>query len=126
MNRRHVLMGAVVTVLLLVTGLAYAQGTAPEGETTTQAAVGPGFTYQGRLSDGDGPVDDTCDLTFKLYDAPGSGTPPAGGTLLGTVDTPGRDIVGGVFTVELDFGSGAFDGDARWSWRLWPYIWGLE
>ncbi|MGC9334924.1 MAG: hypothetical protein ACP5JJ_12300, partial [Anaerolineae bacterium] len=114
MKRHHVLIGAVVTGLLLVTGLTHAQGTAPEEEVEAQAALGTGFTYQGQLSDGNGVVDGTCDLTFELYDAAGSGTPPTGGTLLGTVDRPGQDIVEGVFTVELDFGSGAFDGDARW------------
>ncbi|MGD2178350.1 MAG: hypothetical protein PVG71_11065, partial [Anaerolineae bacterium] len=50
----------------------------------------------------------------QLYDAPGSGTPPTGGTLLGTEVAPNHDIVEGLFTVQLDFGSGVFDGDARW------------
>jgi hypothetical protein len=114
MKKHHVLIGAVVTVLLLVTGLAYAQGTAPERETKTQAVLGTAFTYQGRLKDADGPVDRPCNLTFELYDSAGSGTPPTGGTLLSTVAKPDQDIVDGIFTVELDFGSGVFNGDARW------------
>jgi hypothetical protein len=124
-------MGTVITVLMLLTGLAYAQGTAPERETRTHAAPTAGsqirqeraggfdefttsFTYQGRLSDGDGPVSDTCDLTFALYDAAGSGSPPTGGTLLGTVEKPEETISDGTFTVQLDFGGGAFTGDDRW------------
>jgi hypothetical protein len=73
-----------------------------------------GFTYQGRLSDGDGPVSDTCDLTFDLYDGAGSGSPPTGGTLLGTVEKPDQTISDGCFTVEIDFGGDAFSGDDRW------------
>jgi hypothetical protein len=114
MKKHHLLIGAVVTALLLVTGLAYAQGTGPEYETKTQAALGTAFTYQGQLSDENGLVDGTCDLTFELYDAAGSGTPPTGGTLLGTADKPGHDVTDGLFTVKLDFGSEAFDGDGRW------------
>ncbi len=114
MKRHHVLIGAVITLSLLVTGLAYAQGTAPERETNPQAALGTGFTYQGQLSDQSGPVNDTCDLTFQLYDAPGSGSPPTGGRLLGSEQILNHSIVDGLFTVQLDFGSGSFDGDARW------------
>jgi hypothetical protein len=114
MKRHQVLTGAVVTALLLVTGLAYAQGTAPERETKTQAALGTAFTYQGRLTDDGEPVDDQCDLSFKLYDAAGSGTPPSGGTVLGTVNRPNQEIDQGYFTVQLDFGSGVFTGEERW------------
>ena len=114
MKTHHVIIGAVVTVLLLLTGLAYAQGTAPERETNTQAPLGTAFTYQGQLTDETGPIDCTCDLTFALYDAPGSGTPPTGGTLLDAVEKPNETVVKGLLTVTLDFGSGVFDGDARW------------
>jgi hypothetical protein len=114
MKKHHVLTGTLITLLMLVTGLAYAQGTAPERETASQAALGTGFTYQGRLSAGDGPVSDTCDLTFDLYDAAGSGSPPTGGTLLATVNKTNQTVSDGYFTVQLDFGVGAFTGDARW------------
>jgi len=108
MKRYHVLIGAVITLLVLVTGLVYAQGTAREGGPHPQDALGTAFTYQGRLSDEDGPVDDACDLTFALYDA------AADGTLLGTVHQPHHPIVDGYFTVQLDFGTSAFGGDPRW------------
>jgi hypothetical protein len=72
------------------------------------------LTYQGRLSDGDGPVDGICDLTFRLYDAEGSGEPPQGGRLLGTEVLEGVEVQAGVFAVRLDYGSAAFNGQARW------------
>jgi hypothetical protein len=76
--------------------------------------LGTAFTYQGRLTDAEGPVEGTCDLTFRLYDAAGSGSPPTGGTLLGTVNKTSQTISDGYFTVQLDFGGGTFTGDARW------------
>ena len=78
------------------------------------APLAPAFTYQGRLADGSGPVTDTCDFAFRLYDQAGSGSPPTGGTLLGTETVKGVAVVGGLFTVFLDFGAGAFQGQARW------------
>jgi len=108
MKRHHVLIGTVVTVLMMVTGLVYAQGTTPERQRNRQAALGTAFTYQGRLSDEGQPLDDTCALTFELYDD------AADGTLLGTEEKPDHPIVDGYFTVQLDFGAGVFDGGARW------------
>lgn len=115
MNRHRLLTGTVIAALLLATtGLTHAQGPGLEPDMEPQAALGTGFTYQGRLSDATGPVDDTCDLIFRLYDAPGSGTPPSGGTLLGTVNRNNQTITDGYFTVILDFGGPVFAGDARW------------
>ena len=114
MKTHRVLIVAAVILLLLLTGWTHAQGRLPEPDTNAQTAVGTAFTYQGELRDESGPVNDTCNLTFALYDAPGSGTPPTGGTLLGTVAKPGQEIVEGRFTVALDFGSGVFEGSARW------------
>ncbi len=108
MKRYHVLTVAVVAVLVLVTGWAYAQGTAPPRETKTEAALGTAFTYQGQLSDEAGLVDGPCDLTFGLYDDPVSGSP------LGSVTKPDQRIEEGRFTALLDFGSDVFRGEARW------------
>jgi hypothetical protein len=115
MERQRVLIGTVATILLVVaTGLTYAQGPGPVGGVDGEATLGHGFTYQGRLSDTDRPVEGTCDLTFKLYDAAGSGSPPSGGTLLGTEEKPEQAISDGYLTVQLDFGSAVFTGEARW------------
>ncbi len=80
---------------------------------TFAADIGTAFTYQGFLENGSppAPVDDTCDFRFQMYDA------AAGGNLKGTnpQDKAGVAVNAGVFTVnDLDFGSGAIDGTARW------------
>jgi hypothetical protein len=76
--------------------------------------LGSSFTYQGRLTDGGNPVDGTCDFTFKLYDEAGTGSPPSGGNLVGTEVKKGVEVEQGLFTVDLDFTEGAFNGQARW------------
>ncbi len=78
--------------------------------------LGTGFTYQGELrQDGSG-VSDACDCAFSLWDDPSAGT-QVGPTL--TFDGQGGnpppiDVANGLFTVELDFGGTAFNGQARW------------
>lgn len=73
------------------------------GQTTS-------FTYQGRLNDGGAPASGVYDMKFALYDAGGvaQGSPSAV-----TFDNPGVQVTNGVFTVQLDFGANAFNGDAR-------------
>ena len=75
------------------------------------AEMGTAFSYQGRLEDGGGPVTNTspgCDFAFELWDA------LAGGTQINDTQAAiGVRVVNGVFTVVLDFGSGAFIGEAR-------------
>jgi hypothetical protein len=39
---------------------------------------------------------------------------PGGGSPLGAVTRPGVDVSDGYFTVQLDFGPGAFEGQDRW------------
>lgn len=79
--------------------------------TTVSKAVPMGtvFTYQGRLMDANKPADGVYEFEFKLYDLPTNGN-----QLDGTVSFRGVDVIDGYFTVELDFGGGVFDGDARW------------
>src|SRR6476619_5607983 len=72
-------------------------------------ATGSGFTYQGRLNNGGNPANGQYDFTFNLYDA------VSGGNLIaGPVTVSGLAVTDGLFTVSLDFGAGAFSGDARW------------
>jgi hypothetical protein len=66
------------------------------------------FTYQGELKRAGVPVVGTVDLAFGLWDEAVGGLPV--GSTLEVDDVP---VVGGVFTVGLDFGAGAFGGD-RW------------
>ena len=74
------------------------------------AALGTEFTYQGRLNDGAGPATASYDMQFKLFDSFTSATGQVGSTVTKT----GVGVSSGLFTVPLDFGSNAFDGNARW------------
>src|SRR5438105_373778 len=68
------------------------------------------FTYQGRLTDGGNPANGSYDLQFTLWDSGGTQQPQP------TPVTVTRNAVGvanGIFTVQLDFGAGAFPGADR-------------
>lgn len=78
------------------------------GGVVSAAPLGTAFMYQGRLEVGGGPASGTYDLRFRLFDAATGGAPVGAGL---TNTTP---VVDGLFAVTLDFGSGAFDGQARW------------
>ncbi len=82
------------------------------GVASAQTPMGTAFTYQGQLKQAGVPLDGTADFEFSLWrDA--TSTAPAD-----QIDvTIGRDdvlVVGGQFTVWLDFGPEVFYGDARW------------
>lgn len=72
-------------------------------------ALGNGFTYQGRLTDGGGPATGVYDIRFILYDA------EAGGSQVGpTIEKADITVTNALFTTELDFDAASFDGNARW------------
>ena len=73
------------------------------------APLGTAFTYQGQLRDGGAAANGLYDLQFSLYDGP-----TGGGSLSGPITQTGTSLSNGTFTVFLDFGSGMFDGSARW------------
>src|SRR5438552_8635413 len=66
------------------------------------------FTYQGQLRDGGTNANGTYNMTFKLYDA------VSGGVQIGSPVTDNPSLANGLFSVNLDFGAGAFNGGARW------------
>jgi hypothetical protein len=107
------LLVGLIVGLLLQPWPSMAQGPAPPGEAPIPPA-GSGFTYQGRLRDGDGnPIDNTCDLAFSLWDA------ESGGSQVGSDSTvTGVAVTEGYFTVVVngggEFGADAFTGAARW------------
>lgn len=77
--------------------------------------VGTAFTFQGLLSQSGTEVTDACDFEFRAFDAATNGV-QVGPTL--TFDGVGAnpqppDVVDGLFTVDLDFGAGVFDGNPR-------------
>jgi hypothetical protein len=73
------------------------------------ATMGTAFSYQGHLLDDNEVADGVYDFEFELYDAP-----LAGNQLANTIDMNDIDVIDGLFAVELDFGSGIFDGDGVW------------
>jgi hypothetical protein len=114
-QRILVLFSALIALLALTTGLTLAKDgplnlrapQAPVGAGTS-TALSTGFTYQGQLTDGCTPAEGSFDLQFELYDA------ETDGNLIGTVAQEDVAVAEGLFTVTLDFGPGAFDGQARW------------
>ena len=125
MKRRLFFISLLVVLLgiALTAGLSRAQeppppaeGAQPQGEASILELMGTAFTYQGQLKSGGSPVNDTCDFQFSLWNAAGSGSPPTGGTQIGSTQTKTNVTVSnGLFTISsLDFSSDHFNGDARW------------
>ncbi|MHA7812080.1 MAG: hypothetical protein ACX94C_01620 [Phycisphaerales bacterium] len=75
---------------------------------STLATAEP-FTYQGSLDDNGAPANGEYDLRFELYDA------QVGGNMIGGIQgEENYQVIDGIFTVELDFGPGAFDASSRY------------
>lgn len=96
----------VSPILVLALGLAVWLGGVSEA-----AALGTGFTYQGRLLDDNKAAEGLYDFVFSLYDDPNV---TGGNQVGGTVDANDLDVIDGYFAVELDFGEGVFDGNERY------------
>lgn len=93
--QRHSCRLAAVSVLALLSI------TLVQAQTTS-------FSYQGRLTDGGAPANGNYDLQFALFDS------VSGGTQIGSTQTISTVAVSaGIFTVQLDFGAGAFPGANR-------------
>ncbi len=73
------------------------------------APLGTAFTYEGHLTSGTNPANGHYDFIFKLFDA--SSGPAQHGT---THSNLAVVVSKGLFTTELDFGAGIFDGTAYW------------
>ncbi|RME99911.1 MAG: hypothetical protein D6768_14040 [Chloroflexi bacterium] len=112
--RKRILSAITVFLMLylLIPGTAdlFAVALAQGGEVfSSLATVGSAFTYQGQLMDGGSPANGNFDFRFSLFDAETNGT-----QIGSAIAKNGVPVTGGVFTVSLDFGGGAFDGNARW------------
>ncbi len=107
MVRRIWFFSWLVTLSLLASVvLVSAQEADPQGEASV---LGTAFTYQGQLMKDGAAVNDNCDFEFRLF------ADPSGGSQLGSTQTRTNvPVSNGLFTVQLDFGSAAFQGDARW------------
>lgn len=90
-------------------GLGLGHEPKPLSHAGAQVAMGTAFTYQGRLTDRGSPANGEYDFRFALYDA------ATNGSQVGSpVVKENTSVSEGLFTVELDFGSGAFYGEARY------------
>ncbi|MBK8271270.1 MAG: hypothetical protein IPK83_24310 [Planctomycetes bacterium] len=74
-----------------------------------QTPLGSAFTFQGQLQASGLPVIAAADFQFALFDAA-----TVGSQVGATVAKSNVGISNGAFTVSLDFGTAAFQGDARW------------
>src|SRR5262245_43692086 len=75
----------------------------------SSAASGQTFTYQGSLKNAGAPATGAYDLRFALFDAASSGSQVGDAITQNDVS-----VAEGLFTSELNFGPGAFNGAARW------------
>jgi hypothetical protein len=109
MQRSYALILSVILLSILAGGSSLRLARAQSGSLPApQAALGPAFTYQGRLVDGGKPANGSYDLRFILY------TAESGGNQVGmTVLKENVGVNEGYFTVLLDFGT-VFDGQALW------------
>ena len=97
----------LVSMAMLVLGASGVSGADP---------MGTAFTYQGFLTTATGPANGDFDFRFILYDD------DAGGFQEGPIvihdgvfpNPPPITVTNGRFTVDLDFGTRVFTGDARW------------
>jgi len=101
---------ALACALLAGLGAAQAQDVQPLAGSAATAALGTAFTYQGQLRKSGAPVNGMCNFQFSLYNA------LSGGTQIGATQTRSSvSVSNGLFTIpDLDFGGGAFNGEARW------------
>jgi len=76
---------------------------------TPGAPLGSAFVYQGRLNDAGASAHGNYDLRLVLFDVEEFGFP------IGSIRTNAAVAVSnGLFATSIDFGPGAFDGNARW------------
>lgn len=107
-NKLIIRITLIGVLVLAMVGISLPPGRAELNAAPETASVSTAFTYQGRLTEGDNPADDLYDFEFKLYDAVNGGT-----QVSSTVTGEDVAVSGGLFTVEIDFGS-VYDGAALW------------
>jgi hypothetical protein len=109
-------VGLILTILgltwLFGDSSANAQSDSTRQLGVVEAATGTGFTYQGLLNQSGMPANGTFTFQFLLYDA------ATAGTQIGSTQTKTILVSNGLFTTVLndagEFGSSAFNGEARY------------
>ena len=98
---------AIITLVLIALLLFYLLPSTAHAQATA-------FLYQGREVNLAGqPINNPgANLKFNLYHRPAA--PAITDVLFGTITTNGVPVVNGLFSLELDFGTGAFDGGDCW------------
>ncbi len=107
--RLCILLLVVLIVLLFTSGVALGQEAEPAALAAPEAALTAAFTYQGSLQASGAPANGPYDFECILYNAASGGSQVGAAVTL--EDVP---VTNGIFTVSLDFGAVAFDGQARW------------
>lgn len=95
MSSRRRSIAAVITALVIGSGLSWAG-----------VPVGTAFTYQAQLKDNGVPAEGPHNLVFRLFDN-------FNAQVGGDIAFNAYPVVNGLFSVELDFGAGVFNGDRR-------------
>lgn len=105
--RRRTYLGLLPALLLAVgaTGRTWAGDNCPG----CPPVMATGITYQGQLKQGGAPLNGTRELRFSLWTQATEGALVAGPVVQSAVA-----VTNGLFTVEIDFGAAAFDGNPRW------------
>jgi trimeric autotransporter adhesin len=76
---------------------------------TPAFAQGTAFTYQGQLQNNGSPASGAYNLTFSLFNINTGGV-----AIAGPITNNAVNVTNGLFTVLIDFGSGAFTGPTNW------------
>lgn len=107
----------IIVIVLVGIGLGWLLGSkgaraqdAGQSQPAPQLAdMGTGFTYQGRLVDGNSPAAGIYDFQFSLFDA------ASFGSQIGVTQSINNlSVIDGLFTVVLSFGADVVNGQARW------------
>src|SRR5258706_11322369 len=106
-NRSHFFHGLSFFGVIMTIPFAFVV-IGPQRARAVGTPLGSGFTYQGRLLVSLAPANTPHDLQFTLFDQSSGGIQIAGPITLDNVPTSN-----GLFTVQLDFGAAAFNGDNR-------------
>ncbi len=108
MRQRWILLLLGSALLLSLWGALWSHTAVANTPLAPSVPVGTGFTYQGQLKQSGAIVTGNCDMAFRVFDQLSDGI---------QISNPMTTTVAvneGLFTTNLDFGSAAFNGEARW------------